>query len=151
MMNVIMNVNKYNGIEYCSKEFLKDIKIKNKHRVIIGQLNIKDIKIKNKHRVIIGQLNIKDIKIKNKHRVIIGQLNINSIRNKFEQLKDVIDNNIEIFMVSETKIDDTFPSAQFTLEGYGTPFLLERDADGGGLLIFVREDIPCKKLCIHSE
>ena len=31
-------------------------------------------------------------------------------------------------MVSETKIDDTFPTAQFTIEGYGTPFWLDGNA-----------------------
>ena len=54
-------------------------------------------------------------------------------------------------MISETKIDDTFPTGQFTIEGYCTPFRLDRNADGGGLLIYVREDIPCKKLDTHSE
>ena len=49
-------------------------------------------------------------------------------------------------MVSETKIDSSFPSAQFHLEGYTTPHRLDRNANGGGILLYIREDIPSKLL-----
>ena len=50
-------------------------------------------------------------------------------------------------MVSETKIDDTFPLAQFCVEGYSTtPYRLDRKCKGGGLLLYVRDDIPSKKI-----
>ena len=49
-------------------------------------------------------------------------------------------------MVSETKIDSSFPSAQFHLEGYTTPYRLDRNANGGGILLYIREDIPSKLL-----
>ena len=56
----------------------------------------------------------------------------------------------------ETKIDNSFPSSpfptsQFTIDGYGAPYRLDRNAEGGGLLIFVKEDIPCEYLCNHTE
>ena len=47
-------------------------------------------------------------------------------------------------MVSETKIDDTFPESQFLIEGFSKPFRLDRTAKGGGILLYIREDIPCK-------
>ena len=65
-----------------------------------------------------------------------------SIRNKFELLKDQIKDNIDILMISETKIDDTFPHIQFFIEGFSTPYRLDRDANGGGIYLYVREDIP---------
>ena len=46
-------------------------------------------------------------------RLILGHVNINSIRNKFDALTYIIGNNIDIILISETKIDDTFPAAQF--------------------------------------
>ena len=47
-------------------------------------------------------------------------------------------------MISETKIDNSFPISQFTMTDYSIPFRLDRTSHGGGILLFVREDIPCK-------
>ena len=47
-------------------------------------------------------------------------------------------------MVSQTKIDDTFPESQFLIEGFSKSFRLDRTAKGGGILLFIREDIPCR-------
>ena len=42
---------------------------------------------------------LKDIRIKNVNRLIIGTLNINFIAPKFEQLKEVIGNHLDIFTI----------------------------------------------------
>ena len=47
-------------------------------------------------------------------------------------------------MVSETKLDDTFPTSQFLMQGYSTPFGKNWTTKGGGILLYVREDVPCK-------
>ena len=47
-------------------------------------------------------------------------------------------------MISETKIDETFPARQFYIDGHTPPYRLDRNCNGGGLMIFVREDIPSK-------
>ena len=73
-------------------------------------------------------------------------MNINSIRNKFEMLKEVVGNKIDVLLISETKLDDTFPLNQFILEGFTPPYRIDRTAHGGGLMLFVREDIPSKLL-----
>ena len=57
---------------------------------------------------------------------------------------NIINNEIDIFMISETKIDNNFPISQFTMTGYSIPFRLDRTSHGGGILLFAREDIPCK-------
>ena len=49
-------------------------------------------------------------------------------------------------MVSETKIDNTFPETQFLIEGFPKPFRLDRTAKSGRILLYIREDIPCKSI-----
>ena len=70
----------------------------------------------------------------------------NWIRNKFEMLKGEVGNKIDVFLISETKLDDTFPLNQFILEGFTPPYRLDRKEHGGGLLVFIREAIPYKLL-----
>ena len=53
-------------------------------------------------------------------------------------------------MISETKIDASFPIGQFLLNGYSTSFRLDRNAHGGGILLYVREDIPSKLLLVEE-
>ena len=61
-------------------------------------------------------------------------------------LEVLIKDKIDISLISETKLDSSFPSGQFVIKGYSTPFRLDRNQNGGGLLLYVREDIPCKIL-----
>ena len=42
-------------------------------------------------------------------------------------------------MVLETKLDSSFPNAQFVIEGYSPPY--DANFHGGGILFFIREDI----------
>ena len=91
---------------------------------------------------------LKKLRIKNLNRVIISQSNINSIRNKIELLSEAILGNIDILMVSETKTDMSFPTSQFVIQGFATPFRLDRTNTGGGILVYVRVDIPSKLLNI---
>ena len=93
---------------------------------------------------------LKTLRIKNLNRIILGHININSLRNKFDQLKEFVMGKIDILIISETKLDQTFPTGQFLMHGYSDPFRLDRTAHGGGILIFIREDIPSKLLTTHS-
>ena len=45
-------------------------------------------------------------------------------------------------MISETKVDHCFPDGQLLLDGFGTPFCLDRNRNSGGIMIFIRNDIP---------
>ena len=58
----------------------------------------------------------------NSSKIIFGQININLIKNKLEQLIYIVNNEVDILMVSETKLDDPFPTSQFLMQGYSTPF-----------------------------
>ena len=47
------------------------------------------------------------------------------------------------------KIDCSFLSSEFYVDGYSKPFRCDRNKNGGGVIIFIREDIPCKALNKH--
>ena len=94
---------------------------------------------------------LNNIRISNIDRLIIGQLNINSLRNKFEALKHIVSRSLDILIVTETKIDESFPDEQFFMDGYWPPFRADRDDIGGGVIIYVREDIACSELKNHTS
>ena len=88
---------------------------------------------------------------KNLKRIILGHLNINSIRNKFDILVDQIKGNVDIMVISETKLDESFSNGQFKIPGYALPFRLDRNQFGGGIMVFVREDIPSRVLSLNKS
>ena len=73
---------------------------------------------------------------------MIAQLNINLMRNKSQFLEKDVCANLDILLISETKLDDSFPSAQFLLDGFSKPYRLDRRSNGGGILLYIRDDIP---------
>ena len=68
----------------------------------------------------------------NNDSVIVAYLNINFIYNKFEALKSLVENTIGVLVIAETKIDGSFSSSQFLIEGFSTPFRADRNCHGGG-------------------
>ena len=93
---------------------------------------------------------LKSLRLNHPHKVIIAHLNINSISEKFDQLSFIIRDNIDILVVGETKLDETFPIHQFHTEGYSQPYRKDRNRNGGGVMIFVKEDLPSKLLSKHT-
>ena len=49
-------------------------------------------------------------------------------------------------MISETKLDSTFPSNEFTVEGYSASIRFDRSGRGGEILLYIQEDIPARLL-----
>ena len=90
---------------------------------------------------------MKKQRLDNANNTIIGHLNINSFRNKFVFIEDII-KLFDVFLVSESKLDHTFPSNQFRINGYKI-FRLDRNRFGGGLILYINENIPCKPLQEH--
>ena len=93
---------------------------------------------------------LKSLQLKNVNNLIFAHLNINSLSGKFDALSYIIQDNIDILVVSETKLDPTFPACQFKIPGYSMPFRRDRNRNGGGVMIFVREDISSKLLVRHN-
>ena len=54
-------------------------------------------------------------------------------------IKDTFDK----FPLSESKLDSNFPDDQFSIPGYQI-VRKDRDRNGGGLLLYINEDIPFK-------
>ena len=69
---------------------------------------------------------LQNLRVKNVDKIIIGHININSIRHKFEMLADLIIDRIDILLISETKIDNTFTKSQFNIKGYTSPLWFNR-------------------------
>ena len=91
---------------------------------------------------------LKDIRIANLNRIVISHININSIRNKFELLAEAVMGNVDILMVTEKKIDKSFPTSQFIRPGFTPPYRFDRTKESEGILAYIREDIPSKLLNI---
>ena len=71
-------------------------------------------------------------------KIIMEHLNVNSIRNKFELLSSLIGDKTVILMISETKLDATFPTNQFFIQGYSTVYRLDRNDKGGHCIKYGR-------------
>ena len=65
---------------------------------------------------------LKNLKLKNINRLICAQLNVNSIGIKFDSLVNIVNNNID------------FPQ----------PYRFGRKSNGGGIFLYIPEDIPSK-------
>ena len=94
---------------------------------------------------------LKAIRKSNLNRIVVARLNINSLRNKFDYLIKQITGNIGILMISETKLDSSFPTGQFLINGYSEPFRIDRKSQGGAIMLYVREDIPSKLLGVETS
>ena len=96
----------------------------------------------------------KEIRTQNFNNVIIGNLNINSLASKFDELRLLVTGIFDILIITETKLDDTFPLSQFHIDGFSTFYRLDRNRNGGGIIIYIREDIPSKivtKNCLRKD
>ena len=89
---------------------------------------------------------LENLRAKSNNRPIIAQLNINSLRNKFGFLSSQITKYVDILLLSETKLHDSFPTAQFSLDAFCKPYRLDRSSNRGGILLYVRDDIPSRFL-----
>lgn len=89
-------------------------------------------------------LSLKDLKYKNPENIILSYININSVRNKLDNLVTFLDGSVDVFSIAETKIDSSFPESQFCLKGFKKPYRLDWSDTSGGLLTYVRSDIPSR-------
>ena len=94
-----------------------------------------------------------DLQILSKNRLkhptnpLIGYLNINSLRNKIIDVREVIGkHSLDYFVISETKLDESFPYAQFNISNYEIRNRRDRDKNDGGLIEFVRRCVITKRL-----
>ena len=61
-----------------------------------------------------------------------------------------ITDNVDIVMISETKLGNSFLEGQFLIPGYNSFYRFDRICRGRGIMLYVREDIPSKLLLIEN-
>ena len=84
---------------------------------------------------------VKQFYLNNKNNFKMAHINVNSVRNKFEPFREVLLENIfDILSIQETKLDDSFPDAQFNVSMYKC-CRNDYKCNEGGLMIYVRNDM----------
>ena len=108
-----------------------------------NEANSSEIITENSDDIIDG---LKTLRLKYPQNPIIAQVNINSIRNRFRTLVSLVTStsDIDIRLISETKIDESFPLSQFMIDGFSMPYRRDRNAHGGGILVYFRNNITWK-------
>ena len=92
--------------------------------------------------------NICSLRIKNLSNPLIGYFNINSLRNKIVDVREIITQfSPDYFVFAETKLNESFPTRQFNIEGYEIRIRKDRDKHRGGLIEYVKKGLICKQLC----
>ena len=87
---------------------------------------------------------LNNLRVANVNRIILAHININCLRNKFSMLSDMVVDKMDVLLISETKLDDSFNVTDFLLKGFAKPFRKDLNSNGGGILFYVRNDIPAK-------
>ena len=82
--------------------------------------------------------------------IILSYINVNSIRNKLDDLKLLQGKSLDIICISETKLDETFPTVQLAIEGFSKPYGLDVTSDSGGLPFYVKADLPSKLIRFYN-
>ena len=77
---------------------------------------------------------LQKLRKENRQRPILCYLNINSIRYKFDELKEILKYKlVDVLIIAETKIDESFNENLFKAEGYKIE-RRDRTAHRGGLM-----------------
>ena len=86
------------------------------------------------------------LRLKHSRDFLFGLLHINGLRNKVLYLRKVVRQvQFEYFVISETKLDLSFPFAQFKLADYETRARRDKNEKGGGIIEYVRKSVICKR------
>lgn len=85
------------------------------------------------------------------NRITIAQIYVNSLRKKFDFLCEAIRENIGMLLVVGTKLDSSFSRAQFSTHAYSTPYHLDRNSNGGGIFLCVKEDSLLREDSLFRE
>ena len=88
---------------------------------------------------------LESLRRKYPRNIILSYINLNSIRNKLDNLSMMISDNIDILVIAETKIESSFPSNKFQIEGYKIPFRLAISERSGGILVYVTDNFITKE------
>ena len=115
------------------------------HDTLLSNSKPVSTSLKNINEASDGALSILDKRREeNPDKLIFGNLNINSVYPKFDQMKFSLQGKVDILILTETKLDESFPTTQFLIEGYSKPLRLDRNRNVEGYL-FILEKINLVK------
>ena len=89
--------------------------------------------------------NSKKVKRNNVNNIKKAASNINSLVSKFDELTVIGQVVFDILIISKAKLDAPFPVVQCWINGFPTQYRLDQNQNGGGIVIFVWEDITWNK------
>ena len=92
-------------------------------------------------------MRIKQQRVEHAKNTIVCHLNSISIRSKFNTLDEIV-KAFDVSLISVSKLDNTFPINQLSIRCYKV-FGQDRNRFGGGLILYVNKNIPCKLLTGH--
>ena len=93
---------------------------------------------------------LKALRLKYPRNVMISYININSVRNKLKDFSGMVGDYVDILEKSETKIDSSFPTSQFLIDGFKSPYRLDVSGNSGGVLVYVRDSLLSKQLNVDG-
>ena len=87
------------------------------------------------------------------NNLTIGYLNINCLRNKINDLRRICrKTQIHVLCTDETKLDKSFPDAQFHIDGYQySAFRKDCNKIGGGKIVCVKEGLISKRVIEYEN
>ena len=86
---------------------------------------------------------------KHPENVFLGHLNINSLQNKFGSVNEMIKDTFDFLLLSESKLDPSFPDSQFSISDYN---ITRKDGNknGGRILFYINEYILFEMIEINK-
>ena len=88
---------------------------------------------------------IKNVRNNHTYKFMVSHLNINSLKSKFVEIHELLNDKIvDLFFISETKLDPTFRDSLFEVSGYKME-RKDRNIHGGGIVSYIRSDIPSRR------
>ena len=89
---------------------------------------------------------LKTFRVKNINRIIIAHMNINSIRNKVDLPAEGVREVLIFSWFQRLRLMTLFVQVNLLQIGDAAPCRFRRSDKGGGVLVFIREDIPSNLL-----
>ena len=81
---------------------------------------------------------------------ILSHYNVNSIRWKFVEVREILDHELVDFLgISETKLSPSFIN-EFNVSNYCKPYRQDRNDRGGGVMVFIKDNLPHRLLSEYS-
>ena len=86
------------------------------------------------------------VRRQNSKNLIVGHLNINSLQYKFTEIEYMMsESTCDVLFLSETKINDSHPSSQFSIDNFSKPIRADKSCNSGGLMAYIRSDIAHRR------